>query len=771
MRVTALKSLASIALALAGSSLAAEEGTTPEVVVETAVETQESPVAAEDVTAVEEPPVSEEEVVREPEQVQLPLLQPMREQQVQQPQKPEQPQGEKLLLAALRIDTLFEYMSEMQKRFFLAILPDSWAVPKFLPATNADLEQVQLFLREVSQNMGAASVPAALVELAESAQASAILQGYPHLPAVFRHLLSASTSTFQDIHKDINDTLVSIIPNLDSADLDMVAKLFRVPSELEFPVSPEGLSLFLPVVVRNVSSINVPSLPLPESGLKEVKASIKDVLVPVVDHQGELLFADAASVFQGIQLPQELPLKPLALFSALEVEDVNSLWSAVKAPVLSKLSLLGSDAPALFGPVMTLASLPRVALSINGESQQPAGTNQLAKIVGDVSSQLRKGLRSFDDLTFPEAIAPSTQALMREPLEEFLNLKFLNFAIPVVGVARDLEAGVFTPLKSLTLCTATDCPLGLSLPSFPEFLVSPEAAIAKLQERVEKLSLELQMAVIELQRKINSSLPQGVAAATDATGVSIDEALNTALSLTGTLQAAVNIASERVNKLFGVETAAEEAAAAAKTVMETLENPTGFFAAIYGKKQQEKPKADEEPGLLAPRRKLQSGLIDLPALARGIDLTRLEFPGQGSLEQLLSLRQLASAVEDFVVVDGSPLFSGLSPSNVGKSLGTLFRENQLPQSLLQQPLTSLLTDGSALPSSLLNLNLGQFLSLSSALDNIFSSPLTDIPNLADLALNPAALLSLTPGTQAVDRLFTAPKAAAQPTAATNGLFF
>lgn len=92
--------------------------------------------------------------------------------------------------------------------------------------------------------------------------------------------------------------------------------------------------------------------------------------------------------------------------------------------------------------------------------------------------------------------------------------------------------------------------------------------------------------------------------------MSIDEALNTALSLTGTLQAAVNIAGERVSRLFGMDaaaaTAAEEAAAAAKTVLENLENPTGLFASIYGKKQHEKPKAEEEePGLLAPRRKLQ----------------------------------------------------------------------------------------------------------------------------------------------------------------------
>lgn len=167
------------------------------------------------------------------------------------------------------------------------------------------------------------------------------------------------------------------------------------------------------------------------------------------------------------------------------------------------------------------------------------------------------------------------------------------------------------------------------------------------------------------------------------------------------------------------------------------------------------------------------GLINLPPLAGGIDLSRLEFPGQGSLEQLLSLRQLTSAVESFVLVEGSPLMSGLAPSSTGKSLGSLFKENALPESLLQQPLTNVLTDTSSLPAPFSNLNLGQFLSLSSALDNIFSSPLTSLPNLANLALNPSALLSLTPGVQAPEKLFTPPPAPAptRPEPGTSGLFF
>lgn len=118
---------------------------------------------------------------------------------------------------------------------------------------------------------------------------------------------------------------------------------------------------------------------------------------------------------------------------------------------MSKLSLLGSDAPALFGPVMTLASLPRVALSINGENQQLTGTSQLSKIVGDVSSRLRSGLRTFADLSVVDRIPQSTQALLRQPLEEFLNLRFLNFALPIVGEA------VFEALLSCCLPCGTPC--------------------------------------------------------------------------------------------------------------------------------------------------------------------------------------------------------------------------------------------------------------------------------------------------------------------------
>lgn len=91
------------------------------------------------------------------------------------------------------------------------------------------------------------------------------------------------------------------------------------------------------------------------------------------------------------------------------------------------------------------------------------------------------------------------------------------------GVARELEIGVFTPLKSMTQCSESDCPLGLSPSSFPEFLVSPVVAIAKLQEKVLNLSADLQAAVAELQRKIDLLLPDGVAAVADAQGEKKDE--------------------------------------------------------------------------------------------------------------------------------------------------------------------------------------------------------------------------------------------------------
>ncbi|KAL8437420.1 hypothetical protein ACSSS7_001015 [Eimeria intestinalis] len=495
-----------------------------------------------------------EELVREPEQVGSPFL-ATREEAQKQASDEELLASQRLVLGALRFETLFNYMTEMQQRFFRAILPDSWAVPKFLPSVNSDLEEVHNFVRQIAQASGAGSIPAALQQLAESGRLQEILQGSSILPPAFEHLLSASTSTSTQSGGSSNP-LARLLPTLNLNALEVISRLFRVPSELEFPVSPDGLSLFLPVVVRDVSSAAEPVLS--EGAAQDVMASVNDILVPVVDHEGQLLFADAPSVFHGIDLPAQLAIRPLALFSAFEGEDVSGLWNAVKAPMLSRLSLLGSEAPALFGPVMTLASLPRVALSLNGENQPATGTNQLARIVGEVSSRLRTALRSFEDLWVSEVVPASTQALMREPLEEFLNMRFLNFSIPIVGLARELEPGALTPLPALSQCTTSDCPLGLSLPSFPEFLVAPDQAIHRLQAEIETLTVQLQAAIQQLQSRINTSLPQGVSRTADSQGVSLDEVLNTTLSLTDTLQDAVGIAGERVNKLLTVESVSPE---------------------------------------------------------------------------------------------------------------------------------------------------------------------------------------------------------------------
>ncbi|XP_026191244.1 uncharacterized protein LOC34618388 [Cyclospora cayetanensis] len=700
---------------------------------------------------------------KQAEQVQQP---PRDQQQVKQEQ---QPGEEKLLLGALRFDTLLEHMGEMQKRFFLAVLPESWVVPKFASASSSELAQVHQFLKDIAEPLGGvASVPGAVVQLAESGDLTALLQQNPQLPPVFRDLVSASTTTKGSQQGGEPQVLSGLIADLDSANLGNVAKLFQLPTELELPVSYDGLSFFVPVLVRNVSSIELPDLG-PTQGLQQLSVDVRDILIPIAQNKGRLLFSEASAVFQGIELPQQIPIQPIALFS-FELNDVDTLWSTVKTSVLSRLTLLGSDAPALFGPVMLVTSLPRVALSLNGVPRNIGEPTQLARIIADFTSQLRRGLRSFADLTAERGVPPSTQELMREPLDEFLNLKFLNFGIPVVGIPREMESCVFTPLKTLSLCSATDCPMDLSLPSFPDFLVAPEAAILTLQERIEGLIRELQQAVIDLESKINSSLPQGLSSIRDAQGVSVDEALKTAMALSTTLQKTVDVASERARGLFGLDVAeaaasaaAAEAASAAKTVMQSLENPVGFLASLYGHSSTDD---QSEHGLLAHKRKLQSGLITLPILSRGPGLSRLELPGQGSLEQLMSLRELTSAVQDFVLVEGSPLLSGLSPANAGKTLGTLFREHQLPDSLLRQPLSSLVTDASSLPATLFDLNLGQFLSFSAALQDMLTAPIVDFPSLAGLILNPAAVLSLVPGGHAPQ-----PQRASSPLPVSGGLFF
>ena len=265
-----------------------------------------------------------EEASRGADQQQYPRInrqEPPQQQQQEQhePQEEEKHNGQQLLLGALRFDTLFQYMTDMQKRFLLAVLPDSWAVPKFLPSANSVLQQMLQFLRDISESMGAQSIPAAVVNLAESGDLPSLLHRHPDLPPVLKDLLATSTTNWTNLQQGLQNSLQELLPNLDAGDLEELAKLFRVPSELEFPVSPEGLSLFIPVVVRNISSFREPLPGEVEQGLKELQVRVPDILVPVVD-QGVLLFSDAASVLQGIQFPQELPIHPLALFSALEVE-------------------------------------------------------------------------------------------------------------------------------------------------------------------------------------------------------------------------------------------------------------------------------------------------------------------------------------------------------------------------------------------------------------------------------------------------------------------
>lgn len=148
-------------------------------------------------------------------------------------------------------------------------------------------------------------------------------------------------------------------------------------------------------------------------------------------------------------------------------------------------------------------------------------------------------------------------------------------------------------------------------------------------------------------------------------------------------------------------------------------------------------------------------------------------PGQGNLEELLSLRQLTSAVENFVLDENNSLIPNLPPSMAGHSLGALFKENLLPNELLQQPLSLLVRDSSELPPSLTNLNLRQFLSLSSALEDLFASPLGNLPKLESLAINPATLLSLSPGApNPLERLFGPRKEKENhPVATVDNIFF
>ncbi|CDJ56789.1 hypothetical protein, conserved [Eimeria maxima] len=803
--------------------------TTPEdIIVENPPPTQDPtsrpPTGTEEVGSPEQDKDQQQQQQENKDEHQQQDQQQQQQQQQQEEEEEEDHEEEEMILGALRFDTLYKYMSSLQKKFLLAVLPDSWAVPKFIPSNNVELEQVQQFLRQLAEEIGdpitssssssssssggGGGSAAALIELAESNRLPAVLQANPQLPSVLKELLAASMGPLGAPKDRFILSRQFSLPSLDLIDIEEIGRLFRVPTELEFPVSPDGLSLFIPVIIKKQD--------IQQKGdTNSLLASIENIFIPIVSHEGDILFSNAQTIFKGIELPTTLPFEPLATFSAYQMEDTSGLWAAVKGPVLSRLSVLGYEAETLFGPVLSLVSLPRVALSLNGETaaataaaattgggggegrQQQASLDQ---IVAAASSQLKQTLITLKEIGGQKGDKKKGQIQQRrqqqlfaaETLEDFLNLKFLNFTLPVVGVPVELAPGVFTPLRSYSVCSNNDCPLGLSLPSFPDFLVSPDAAVSKLQQRVETLSYELQQAVQQLQQKINSSLPQGLASAADAQGVSVDGALSAALSLSGTLQRAVSIAGEKVQRLFGLQgpptaAAAEPAAAAAAAAADASkppaqgEEPAGLLASLYKRST----KDGEEGGLLAPRRRLQGGLIDLPVL--GGRLSTIEYAGKGSIEDLLSLRELVAAVEGFVPSEGFAAVLQLSPELHGRTLGSLFEEKLLPQQLLQQPMSALLSSSSSssIPSPLLQLSLGDFLSLSNSVNDFFKTPLLQVPSLQQLLdrarQSPLALYSNSSSSSSSNRGRSSSTSSSKnnnslrqrepPIAATPGLFF
>ena len=222
-----------------------------------------------------------------------------------------------MLLGALRMDTLLRYMTDMQRRFLLAVLPDSWAVPKFIPSASSELEQVQRFLKDLTARAGAPNPSAVLIELAETGKLSLLLQQNPNLPAALRDLIAACVGP-------LRGPFSVSLPSLDFIDLNAVTQLFKLPTELEYPVSPEGLSLFIPVVVKRQAAAAATAAAAaaaegPKTGDSSLLANITDIYIPVVSHQGDILFADAFTILKGVHLPARLPLQPLATFSAYQV--------------------------------------------------------------------------------------------------------------------------------------------------------------------------------------------------------------------------------------------------------------------------------------------------------------------------------------------------------------------------------------------------------------------------------------------------------------------
>ncbi|CBZ51784.1 conserved hypothetical protein [Neospora caninum Liverpool] len=501
------------------------------------------------------------------------------------------------VIGFVTLDQLVSSLKDASLReAFLAALPNQWALPKFASSTTSELNQLQIWTKSLRERilpglpLGEAlsnataeissrtsSLQDVLSGLAESAGTdrgsflpsvfSGDLQG--NLPSILKEFTSAFPLRHGSQGEDADsrpalhsvEDALGLLPRLDLLNTGHLSQIFAVPSELAWPVSRQRLELLLPVLTRSPEDgeSSLPGWQVKDfDGLSALRVQLEDLLVPLSQADGSLLFASLSDVLPDFQLPAKLDILPLATLENKELGSVTSLWSSVKGTMLSRMAVLSGDAPFLVGPVLNLNSLSKLQLASSSPLVQrlvdPTMPLKLNSTLGNPADLLSSVLEALDAgvavddglkdlfanraIRLQEAVVSPVEALLRpnngtesnnlsELLEQsrsaveqlsahdFLNDYFFSMKLPFVAVPRDSLPGLFTSLKNLnSRCgdaaageAGASCPL--TFPSFSALsLGAPlgDEGLEAMYLRVESLSEQLRLAVEQLQERVMRTL-------------------------------------------------------------------------------------------------------------------------------------------------------------------------------------------------------------------------------------------------------------------------
>ncbi|KEP61861.1 UNVERIFIED_CONTAM: hypothetical protein HHA_238915 [Hammondia hammondi] len=550
------------------------------------------------------------------------------------------------VIGFVTLDQLVSSLKDSSLReAFLEALPNQWALPKFASSTTSELNQLQAWTKSIRERfpLGDAisnttaefsnrtsslrDILNSLTQSAGSDKGSSLplffsgdVQG--NLPLLLKEFAAALPLRHGSQGDDENpspslhpvEDAFGLLPKLDLLNTNHISQIFAVPSELAWPVSRQRLELLLPVLTRSSQDgeSSLPGWQIKDfDGLSALRVRLEDLVVPLSQADGSLLYATLKDALPDFQLPDSLDILPLATLENKELGSVASLWSSVKGTMLSRMAVLSGDAPFLVGPVLNLNSLPKLQLASSpliqrlSDSTVPLNFNSTlgnpADLLASVMEALESGVAVDDGLKdlfanratrLQEAVVSPVEAFLspnnrtasnsmldlleqsRSALEQlsahdFLHKYFFDMKLPFVAIPRDSLPGLFTSLKNLnSRCgDASTGEAGASCPlNFPSFSALPlgtpfgEEGLDTMYSRVETLSEQLRVAVEQLQDRIMRTLAvtEPTAQGEPATekkeeetkdAAALRQAMDATVKLANTMNAALQFTKKEVKAL------------------------------------------------------------------------------------------------------------------------------------------------------------------------------------------------------------------------------